>query len=137
MAATPPVAAVLVDGVSHAYERAPVLRDVSLAVAPGEIVALTGANGAGKTTLLRLIASLDQPVRGRIAVCGHDARAERRRVRARVGFVAHPPILYPDLTVAENLRFFAALFGRFILPRIVRCVQFLYFSQYFILLIFC
>jgi ABC-type multidrug transport system ATPase subunit len=80
--------ALVLAGVRHAYDRVPVLRSVSLQVEFGEIVALLGANGAGKTSLLRVAATLDRPLEGAVVVAGHDARTERRRARAALGFVA-------------------------------------------------
>jgi heme exporter protein A len=86
------------------------LRGVSFGLSTGEAVAVLGANGAGKTTMLRTAATLARPTRGSVTAFGVDAWAERVQVRARLGVVAHQPYVYPELTCAENLEFFAAMF---------------------------
>jgi len=84
---------------------------VDLDVAEGEILLLRGPNGAGKTTLLRLLAGLATLDGGQGTVLGCDLRSDRRALRPQVGLLGHDRMLYEDLTVAENLRFFAALAG--------------------------
>ena len=84
---------------------------MDLDVAFGEILLLRGPNGAGKTTLLRLLGGLATLDGGRGTVLGCDLRRDRRALRAQVGLLGHDLMLYEDLTVAENLRFFAALSG--------------------------
>ena len=80
-------------------------------MATGEILLLRGPNGAGKTTLLRLLAGLASLDDGRGTVLGCDLRSDRRALRPQVGLLGHELMLYEDLTVVENLRFFAALAG--------------------------
>lgn len=95
--------------------RVTVLQGVTLAVQPGEIVALWGASGSGKSTLLHLIGGLDIPDRGELQVCGLDPRREQDRLQLRrhhLGFVFQLHNLIPDLTVAENLRVPAMAVGR-------------------------
>jgi heme ABC exporter ATP-binding subunit CcmA len=87
------------------------LDGVDLAVDAGEHLAVLGENGAGKTTLLRILATAARPSSGRLEIFGLDAMAERRRLRARIGFVAHAPGLYPALSATENLEFFCTLQG--------------------------
>jgi heme exporter protein A len=87
------------------------LDGVDLVLDTGEHMAVLGENGAGKTTLLRILATATRPTSGRLEIMGVDALRERRRLRARIGFVAHAPGLYPALTAAENLEFFCALHG--------------------------
>lgn len=89
-----------------------VLRGVTLRVAPGEVVGLLGANGTGKSTLLRIIATLLRPHAGTVQVCGHDVVRDAALVRASVGYLAHQPGLYDDLTARENLLFAAAMLDR-------------------------
>ena len=84
---------------------------VDLALDPGEHLAVLGENGAGKTTLLRILATATRPTSGRLEIFGLDALRERGRLRARIGFVAHAPGLYPALSAAENLEFFCSLRG--------------------------
>lgn len=89
--------------------RFPALAGADLTVHRGEIVLLRGPNGAGKSTLLRLCAGLLPVAQGSAEVLGHrlDVPAERRAVRARVGLLAHATALYDDLTVTDNVRFWA------------------------------
>lgn len=87
--------------------RFPALAGVDLDVERGEIVLVQGVNGAGKTTLLRSCAGLVPIVAGEAAVLGHDLREDRRAVRHRVGMLGHSTGLYDDLTVADNVRFWA------------------------------
>ena len=89
----------------------PALAGVDLVVATGEVLLLRGPNGAGKTTLLRLLAGLATLDGGRGTVLGCDLRRDRRALRPQVGLLGHDLMLYEDLTVAENLRFFGALAG--------------------------
>ena len=91
--------------------RFPGLAGVALVVADGEIVLVKGANGAGKTTLLRALAGLVPVVEGDAEVLGHDLRRDRRDLRRHVGLLGHGPALYDDLSVAENLRFWARAAG--------------------------
>ena len=93
--------------------RFPALAGVDLDVQRGSIVLVHGPNGAGKTTLLRTCAGLVPVVAGEAVVLGHDLRdaADRRTVRRRVGLLGHSTALYDDLTVADNVRFWAKACG--------------------------
>ena len=94
------------DDLTAGYDSAAVIRDISLEVAPGEVVALLGANGAGKTTTLRAVSGLVHPLSGAIRVEGQDLRRVSASARARLG-IAHVPEsrgLFFGLTVAEHLR---------------------------------
>ena len=82
---------------------------IDLALDQGEHLAVLGDNGAGKTTLLRILATATRPTSGRLEIFGLDAIRERNALRARIGFVAHAPGLYPALSAVENLEFFCAL----------------------------
>jgi ABC-2 type transport system ATP-binding protein len=94
--------------VTRQFGAATVVRDVSLAIAPGEIVGLLGANGAGKTTLIRMLLGLLPATAGTVELFG---AAPARDSRRRLGYVPQGLGLYDDLTVAENLSFSAAVFG--------------------------
>ena len=89
----------------------PALAGVDLTVEPGEIVLVRGPNGAGKTTLLRLCAGLVRPEAGSVEVLGHDLVHERRSVRRRVALLGHAMGLYDDLTVVQNVHFWARAAG--------------------------
>jgi heme exporter protein A len=104
-------AAVEVDGLWREFADRPVLRDVTLSVPTGQTVALLGPNGAGKTTLLRILATLLRPTSGSVSVLGCELPRDRWRARGRIGLLGHEPLLYRDLTGAENLRFQARLHG--------------------------
>jgi heme ABC exporter ATP-binding subunit CcmA len=88
----------------------PILRGVTFDVGRGEFVAVLGANGAGKTTLLRILATLSKPNGGALHIDGIDALKDPDRARARIGFVSHQSLIYPDLTAFENLRFHGAMY---------------------------
>ena len=103
--------AVVVSRLRKAYGLRPVLRDVSLTVTAGQRVAVLGPNGAGKTTLLRILATLTRPSRGAVTIAGYDAQRDAQEVRRIVGYVGHTPLLYDELTVRENLLFFARMYG--------------------------
>ncbi len=86
------------------------LRGVDLHVAEGQFMSLVGPNGAGKSTLLRIVATLLQPTEGQVVVGGWEFPAHAARVRRHLGLVSHQPLLYRDLTAAENLEFYARLY---------------------------
>jgi heme exporter protein A len=88
-----------------------VLRGASITVASGEVVGLLGANGSGKSTLLRVLATLLRPNAGTATIAGYDIMREPDAVRCNIGFLAHTPGLYDDLTARENLVFAAAMLG--------------------------
>ena len=95
-----------IENISVAYDRADVLRDVSLAVRPGSITCILGSNGSGKTTLIRAILGLTPPRRGRIVHEGTDiARLPTHAIVARgIACIPEGRRVFPKLTVAENLR---------------------------------
>lgn len=99
-------------GVAVRIGLATILRNVDLAVAPGESVGLFGSNGAGKTTLLRVIATLLRPSGGRARVLGTDLSSQDRfDLRPRLGLIGHIPALYPELSLLGNLEFSARIAG--------------------------
>ncbi len=85
--------------------------DVSLSVKPGELFGLIGPDGAGKTTLFRILCTLLLADQGSVLVNGFDVVRQMKEIRRRVGYMPGKFSLYQDLTVAENLHFFATLFG--------------------------
>ncbi len=105
------VPSVDIRGVTHRYGSHVALRDVSLQVAPGTLYGLLGPNGSGKTTLFRLLSTLMPPTEGAVRVFGLDPTKEPGAVRQRLGVVFQDEALDESLTVRENLRFQAALYG--------------------------
>ncbi len=91
----------LAEGLRHSFGSVTALDDVSFSLRPGQTLAVFGPNGAGKTTLLKVLAGLIQPQRGRAQVDGG---------RRAIGWIGHQPQLYNQLTVRENLRFWASLY---------------------------
>ncbi|MCY1071748.1 ABC transporter ATP-binding protein [Nannocystis sp. RBIL2] len=87
------------------------VRDVSLQVRRGEIFGVLGPNGAGKSTALRMLCGVLDPTGGRAVVVGHDVAREPERVKASIGYMTQSFSLYTDLTVAENIGFYASLYG--------------------------
>jgi heme exporter protein A len=104
-------AAVDLRGLWRAFGDRAVLRDLTLSVPAGSTLAVLGPNGAGKTTLLRVLATLLRPTAGQATVLGCTLPRDAWRARGRIGFLGHEPLLYRDLTGAENLRFQARLYG--------------------------
>jgi heme exporter protein A len=88
-----------------------ILRGLDFSVMPGEFVALLGPNGAGKTTFLRILATLSRPSLGQVQVAGYHLPNQAAQVRAKLGVVSHMPLLYPDLTAEENIRFYGRMYG--------------------------
>jgi ABC-2 type transport system ATP-binding protein len=85
--------------------------DLSLSVAPGEIYGLVGADGAGKTTTMRLICGALRADGGEVTVAGYDIRKQTEQARAHIGYLSQRFSMYEDLTVLENIRFFAEVRG--------------------------
>src|SRR5689334_10174412 len=90
------------------FGRFAALRDVSAEFAAGKLYAILGDNGAGKTTLLRAMVGLAQPTRGTISLLGNE---DLRAATHHIGYMAHPTLLYEEMSGMENLRYFAALYG--------------------------
>lgn len=103
--------AIEVNNISKQYGEVDALQDVSFCVKPGEIFGLIGPDGAGKTSLFRIMATLLLPDSGSAQVDGYDVVKQYQDIRQRVGYMPGKFSLYQDLTVEENLKFFADLFG--------------------------
>ena len=104
----PPVSsAVSVTGLVKQFGRFAALRGVSAEFAPGRLYAILGDNGAGKTTLLRALAGLTPPTRGTVSMLG---TTDLRSVCGQLGYMAHPSLLYDEMSGMENLRYFARLY---------------------------
>ena len=100
-----------VSSLSYAYGAKTALQDVSFDVAPGQFCALLGPNGAGKSTLFALLTRLLTTRHGRIVIAGHDLSRHPRAALAQLGIVFQQTTLDLDLTVRQNLMYFAALHG--------------------------
>jgi ABC-2 type transport system ATP-binding protein len=98
------------DGLVKRFGDTVAVDGVTMAIDRGEIFGFLGANGAGKTTTIRMLCGLTRPTRGTGRIFGLDIWRDRRRIRQRFGYVPQRFSLYPDLTVLENLRFFAGAY---------------------------
>src|ERR1041385_8014433 len=99
--------AIFLDRLSKSYGDTDAVCDLSLTIAPGTIFGFLGANGAGKTTTIRMLCGLVRPSSGRAEIAGMDVWRERHQARPQLVYVAQLFSLYRDLTVEENIRFFA------------------------------
>lgn len=97
--------AVVVEHLVRRFGARAVLNDISFAVEPSQAFGIAGANGSGKTVLLRLLASLDRPTSGRIAIHGYNSVRRARAVRDRIGYVPEEPMLYDGLSAEQYLQF--------------------------------
>ena len=103
--------AIEVSHISKSYGKVQALSDVSFTVGKGEVFGLIGPDGAGKTSLYRILCTLLLPDAGTATVDGYDTVRQMAEIRRRVGYMPGKFSLYQDLTVEENLKFFATLFG--------------------------
>ncbi len=103
--------AIEVSHISKSYGKVQALSDVSFSVGQGEVFGLIGPDGAGKTTMFRILCTLLLPDQGTVTVDGYDTLSQMKKIRRRVGYMPGKFSLYQDLTVEENLQFFATLFG--------------------------
>jgi heme ABC exporter ATP-binding subunit CcmA len=106
--------------VTRTFGRRRALNRVSFAAEAGTITALLGHNGAGKSTLLSIAATLLQPTSGNVHYGEHNGNLTTAKLRGRIGMLGHDLYLYPELSAAENLRFFARIYN---LPDIERRVS--------------
>lgn len=103
--------AIEVNSISKHYGKVQALRDVNFSVGKGEVFGLIGPDGAGKTSMYRILCSLLLPDAGTATVDGYDGVSQMKEIRKRVGYMPGKFSLYQDLTVEENLKFFATLFN--------------------------
>lgn len=103
--------AIALEGISKHYGKTTALTDVTFSVPEGSMFGLIGPDGAGKSTLYRILTTLIPPASGTATVAGLDVRTDYRKIRTEIGYMPERFSLYPDLTVSENLNFFASLFG--------------------------
>jgi heme exporter protein A len=104
-------AALSLAGLRRDYGERTALEGIGFELAQGETLLVLGPNGAGKTTLLRILATLLRPSGGEVRALGCRLPDEAWKLRGRIGFLGHEPLLYRDLSGRENLRFHARLHG--------------------------
>ena len=102
---------VIIQNLSKSYAKADALKDISLSVEKGEIFGFIGPDGAGKTSLIRILVTLLLPDKGSAEVEGHDVVSDYKKIRKIVGYMPGRFSLYQDLSVEENLKFFASSFN--------------------------
>jgi heme exporter protein A len=110
MPAAPEIALQL-ERLSRDYGERTALEEVTLTLPAGDSLVVLGPNGAGKSTLLRVLATLLRPTRGEVVVLGCALPREAWKLRGKIGYLGHEPLLYRDLTGRENLSFHAKLHG--------------------------
>lgn len=98
-------------GLKKSFGTLEAVKDVSLDIQPGEIYGLVGADGAGKTTTLRLLVGALKADAGTVEICGFDVGSQLEQARSQVGYLSQKFSLYEDLTVLENIHFFAEVRG--------------------------
>jgi ABC-2 type transport system ATP-binding protein len=100
-----------VRNIHKSFGAAQAVAGVSLSIAPGEIYGLVGADGAGKTTTMRLVCGALKADSGEVSVCGYDINRQTEQARGQIGYLSQRFSMYEDLTVLENIRFFAEVRG--------------------------
>ncbi|GAA4413054.1 hypothetical protein GCM10023187_40930 [Nibrella viscosa] len=105
------MSAIVIENISKAYGPTQALHDVSFTVKQGELFGLIGPDGAGKTTLFKILVTLLLADKGQVTVSGLDVVSDYKRLRQQIGYMPGRFSLYQDLSVQENLSFFATIFG--------------------------
>jgi ABC-2 type transport system ATP-binding protein len=116
-------------GLTRRFGNITAVDHLDLSIAPGEIFGLVGPDGAGKTTTLRMLCSLLDPNEGSARVAGHDVVHESQSVKDRIGYMAQKFGLYLDLSVRENMNFYADLFGILGAERVTLATQLLHMTR--------
>lgn len=102
---------IVAEGLCKSYKEVKALKDISFRIDNGEIFGLIGPDGAGKTTLFRILTTLSLADSGTASVCGLDVVKDYRKIRSEIGYMPGHFALYHDLSVEENLQFYASIFG--------------------------
>lgn len=121
--------AVHVENLLKTYGKIPAVRDVSFSIREGELFGLIGPDGAGKTTTMRILCGLLSFNSGQCKVLSYDVQSQIKEIKKIIGYMPQRFSLYPDLTVSENLRFFADLFQVTTRDREERLIRLLKFSN--------
>ena len=101
---------IVVENLTKAFGRFKAVDQISFEVEKGEIFGFLGANGAGKTTAMRMLCGLSIPTSGKAIVAGYDIRTQPEMIKKNIGYMSQKFALYEDLTVAENIRFYAGIY---------------------------
>jgi len=121
--------AVRIEHLSKVFGATPAVDDLTLSVAEGELFGLVGPDGAGKTTTMRLLTAIMDATSGNAWVAGHHVTREAEAVKERIGYMSQRFGLYADLTVMENIEFYADLYGVPAAGRAARVEQLLAFGK--------
>jgi len=105
------VKAISVQGLTKRFDGFVAVDQISFDVQEGEIFGFLGPNGAGKTTTIRMLSGILKPTEGSGTVAGFDIFKENERIKRHIGYMSQRFSLYPDLTVLENIDFFAGIYG--------------------------
>lgn len=100
-----------IDGLQKSFGKTHAVRDVSLKIAKGKIYGLLGPNGAGKSTTIRMICGVITPSAGHATINGHDVYTSPEKIKNCIGYMSQKFSIYEDLTVFENMRFFAGIYN--------------------------
>ena len=103
--------AVVIHGLRKVFGSRVAVEGLELSIRRGEVFGLLGPNGSGKTTTIRMLCGLMAPTSGTAVVVGHEVTREPEQVRRKIGYMSQRFGLYDDLTVAENIRFYASIYG--------------------------
>ncbi len=103
--------AIIVDKLSKQFGDFKAVDEISFEVAKGEIFGFLGANGAGKTTAMKMLCGLSMPTSGNALVAGFDIYADNESIKKNIGYMSQKFSLYEDLTVRENIKFYAGIYG--------------------------
>lgn len=103
--------AIIVDKLSKTFGDFKAVDEISFEVGKGEIFGFLGANGAGKTTAMKMLCGLSMPTSGKATVAGFDVYKENEAIKKSIGYMSQKFSLYEDLTVKENIKFYAGIYG--------------------------
>ncbi len=117
MLPTHPESLLIARSLHKEYDRHPVVKDLNLAIRPGEVYGLLGPNGSGKSTTIRMLTGILEPTKGTVSVCGHDMKRSPEMAKASLGYVPDEPVLYEKRRRNRFLDFVGELYS---LPKAVR-----------------